>query len=84
MANQPGVLKGTYASSTKLIKNQYEQESARQYQGHWLDVQAVPKYFQTQDSQATLQGINITHNGQLKLRYLQLYTQAENYQLLER
>ena len=68
----------------KLTKNQHKQEIARQYQGHWLDVQPVPKYFQTQDSQATLQGIMISHSEHAKLRCPQLHTQAKNYQLLER
>ena len=66
------------------MKNQYEQEISGQYQGHWQDVQQVPKYFQTQDSQATLQGIMISHGEHAKLRCPQLYTQVNNYQLLER
>ena len=71
-------------SKTKLTKNQHKQESNRQYQGHWLDVQLVPMYFQTRDSQATLQGIKYAHSEHDKLKYSQLYTEAKNYQLLER
>ena len=66
------------------MNNQYKQESAEQYQGHWQDIQLVPKYYQTQDSQATFQGIRIAHGKYIKLRYPQLYTQAKNYHLMER
>ena len=41
-------------------------------------------YFQTRDSQATLQGIKSAHGEHAKLRCPQLYNQAKNYQLLER
>ena len=64
------------------MKNQYEQEISGQYQGHWQDVQQVPKYFQTRDSQATLQGIMVSHGEDAKLRCPQLHIQAKNYQLL--
>ena len=57
-----------------LTKNQYEQERAGQYQGHWLDFQTVPKYFQTMDSQATSQGIKIAYSEYTKLRCPHLYT----------
>ena len=66
------------------MKNQYNQESSGQYQGHWQDIKQVSKYFQTQDSQDTLQGIKIAHDGQAKLRCPQLQTQAENHHLVER
>ena len=52
------------------------------YQGHWLDIQLVPKYFRIPDSQATLQGIKIAYNGHTKLRFPQLHTHVESYQLL--
>ena len=64
------------------MKNQYEQEISGQYQGHWQDVQQVPKHFQTRDSQATLQDIMCSHSEHAKLRCPQLHIQAKNYQLL--
>ena len=66
------------------MKNQYKQESTQQYQGHWLDVQLVPKYLQMQHSQATLQGIKSTYSEHAKLRFTQLHTQANYYQILEK
>ena len=45
---------------------------------------AVVQLLLQQDSQATLQGIKIAHNEHAKLKCPQLYTQAENYYLLER
>ena len=84
MAKRPGVPEGKRAWETKITKNQDEQEIAGQYQGHWQDVQPVPKYFQTRDSQATLQGIMFSHGEYAKLKCLQLHTQAKNYQLLGR
>ena len=84
VAKQPGVLEGKHAWKTKLTRNQHKQESSEQYQGHWLDIQLVPIYFQTWDSQATLQGIESTHGEHTKLRCPQLYTQAKINQLLER
>ena len=84
MAKRPGVPEGKCAWKTKLTKNQHKQEITGQYQGHWLDFQLAPKYFQTLDSQATLQDIMISHGKHTKLRCPQLHTQAKNYQLLER
>ena len=74
VAKQPGVPETKYYWKTKLAKNQHEQESAGQYQGHWLDLQPVPKYFQTRDRQATLQGIMISHGEHAKPRCPQLHT----------
>ena len=84
MAKRPGVPEGKHAWKTKLTKNQHEQEITRQYQGHWLDAQPVPKYVQTWDSQAILQGITIFHSEHVKLKCPQLHTQVKNYPLIER
>ena len=82
MAKRPGVPEGKHAWLAKLTKNQHEQEIVEQYQGYCLDVQPVPKYFQTRDSQAALQGIMISHGEHTKLRCPQLHTKAKSYQLL--
>ena len=79
-----GVLEGKHAWKTKSMKNQHKKEGAKQYQGHWLDIQPVPKYFQIWVSQAILQGITIDHGNHAKLKYPQLHTQAKYYHLLER
>ena len=69
VAKRPGVPERKRAWEIKLTKNQHKQKDARQYQGHWLDVQLVPMFFQTRDSQATLQGIKSAHDEHAKLRY---------------
>ena len=65
---RPGVPEGKHAWQTKLTKNQHEQEGTKQYQGHLRDAQLVPKYFRRWNSQATLQGIKINHDGHTKLK----------------
>ena len=83
MAKRPGVPEEKRAWQTNLTKNQHKQEISGQYQGHWLDVQPVPRYLQIKDSQASLQGIMISYSEQTKLRCPQLYTQPKHYKLLE-
>ena len=56
----------------------------RTVSGDWLEIQLVPMYFQTWDSQATLQYIKRTHGENAKLKCPQHHTQAKKDQLLER
>ena len=84
MVKRPGVPERKHAWPTKLTKNQYKEESAKQSQGYWLDIQLVSKYFRTWDSQATLQGFKSAYGEHDKIKCPQLYTQAKKYQLLER
>ena len=79
-----GSQKGSLPGKPNSLRTNMSKKLPEQYQGHWLDVQPVPKYFQIRDSQAILQGIMISHGEHAKLRCSQLHTQAKNYQLLGR